>query len=148
MVADDVEEVASAAYFARPSLITNHCSTYKNRSRGTIQCYYLFRIFALNRKRWLAISHGQLGKEHGQSHEKHKYGRCCCDGGSDYNWIALPMYAHTKLIPRRTRRAMTIPRPPLESSQQGGFRSAVSIFVRSIFGVSFLKHVKTGSQQK
>ena len=111
------------------SLITNHCSAYKNRSRGTIQCYYLFIIFALNRKRWLAISHGQLGKEHGQSHEKHKYGRCYCDGRSDYNWIALPMYAHTKLIPRRTRRAMTIPRPPFESSRQKESRSAVPIFV-------------------
>ena len=45
-----------------------------------------------------------------------------------YSWIPDQQDAHEKLICQRTRRATTIPRPPLESSQWEEFR-----FVRSIF---------------
>ena len=67
---------------------------------------------------------------------------------ASYGWIADQQHAHKKSIFQQIRRATTIPRPPLKSSRQGKLRSAVTSFVKPIFGVLFLKHVKTGSQQK
>ena len=46
-----------------------------------------------------------------------------------YSWIADPQDAHEKLICRRTRRATTLLRPPLESSRRGESRSDRTIFV-------------------
>ena len=46
-----------------------------------------------------------------------------------YSWIANQRDAHKKSISQATRRVTTIPRPPLESSRQGEFRSEWSIFV-------------------
>ena len=56
-----------------------------------------------------------------------------------YSWIADQVSAHEKSIWRKTRRVTTIPRPPLESSQQGEFRSAWYIFVWSNVYLLFLK---------
>ena len=53
-----------------------------------------------------------------------------------------------KSIPPQTRRAVTIPRPPLESSQQEESRCAVSIFVRSIFGLSLFETCESKAQTK
>ena len=44
-----------------------------------------------------------------------------------------PVETHEKSIAGRTRRATTIPRPPLESSQRGESKSALTIFVKFIF---------------
>ena len=56
-----------------------------------------------------------------------------------YSWIADQQDAHEKSVCRQTKRAMTIPRPPLESSPRGEFGSAVTVFVRSIIGVLFFE---------
>ena len=48
-----------------------------------------------------------------------------------YSWIADQLHTHTKNC-QQTRRATTIPRPPLEKSRQGEFRSASHIFVQTI----------------
>ena len=56
-----------------------------------------------------------------------------------YSWIAVQRLTHQKSIRQHTRRATTIPRPPLEISWQGEFRSAVTIFVKFIFGVLFFE---------
>ena len=53
--------------------------------------------------------------------------------------------SHTKINCRKTERATTI--PPLESSWRGKSKSALTIFVKLIFDLSCLKHVKTGSGQ-
>ena len=45
------------------------------------------------------------------------------------SWIADQPDAHEKSISQATRRVTTIPRPPLESSRRGEFRSEWSIFV-------------------
>ena len=47
--------------------------------------------------------------------------------------------ADKKLIYQRTRRVTTLLRPPLESSRRGEFRSALSIFVKSIFDLLFFE---------
>ena len=41
----------------------------------------------------------------------------------------LPQYTHENIIPKTNVRATTIPRPPFESSPQGKFKSAFTIFV-------------------
>ena len=46
-----------------------------------------------------------------------------------YSWIADQVSAHEKSIFWQTRRVTTIPRPPLESSWRGEFRSFWAIFV-------------------
>ena len=46
-----------------------------------------------------------------------------------YSWIAFSVDAHEKLIWQATRKVTTIPRPPLESSRRGEFRSEWSFFV-------------------
>ena len=52
------------------------------------------------------------------------------DGATtNYSWIGRPIGADKKSIYRRTRSVMTITRQPLESSRQGEFRSAGSIFL-------------------
>ena len=48
---------------------------------------------------------------------------------SHYSWIGPLVYTHDKSICQRTKRATTNPRPPLESSRQGEFRPAGTIFV-------------------
>ena len=50
-----------------------------------------------------------------------------------YSWIGPPVETHEKSICQQTIRAMTIRRPPLESSRRGEFRSAVIIFVYALF---------------
>ena len=60
--------------------------------------------------------------------EEHRT-RCKDPWGMQYSWIGRPIWADKKLIYRRTRRVTTIPRPPLESSRRGEFRSSGSIFV-------------------
>ena len=57
----------------------------------------------------------------------------------EYSWIADQRDAHEKSIFRRTRRVTTIPRPPLENSWQGRFRSAWYIFVKFIFNLLFFR---------
>ena len=57
----------------------------------------------------------------------------------EYSWIDDQRDAHKKTIFRKSRGVTTIPRPPLESSRRGEFRSAVTIFVKSIFGVLFFE---------
>ena len=49
-----------------------------------------------------------------------------------------PVETHEKSIYQRTKRAATIPRPPLESSWRGESKSAVTIFVKFIL-TSFSK---------
>ena len=58
--------------------------------------------------------------------------------------------AHARKINQllRKRRATTIPRPPFESSRRGESNSALTIFVKFIFDLYFLKQVNTGSEQK
>ena len=46
-----------------------------------------------------------------------------------YSWIADQRDEHEQLICQRTRRITTIPRPPLERSRRGRFRSFRSIFL-------------------
>ena len=47
----------------------------------------------------------------------------------NYSWIADQRDAHEKLICQRTRRVTIIPRPPLESSRRGEFRTFDYIFL-------------------
>ena len=57
-------------------------------------------------------------------------------------WLHLDCRSarHTQEIKLPTnQKAMTIPRPLLESSRQGESRSAVTIFVKSMFGVLFFE---------
>ena len=58
------------------------------------------------------------------------------------SWIGRPIRADEKSISRRTRRVSTISRPPLESSRQGEFRSAGSIFLWSFFDLLIFKTSK------
>ena len=53
---------------------------------------------------------------------------------SEYITAGLDIhYELTKIICQQTRRATTIPRPPLESSWRGEFRSIRTIFVGTLF---------------
>ena len=54
-----------------------------------------------------------------------------------YSWIGRPIRVDKKIIPEKTVRATTIPRPPLESSRRGESRSAWSIFVKFIFDLFY-----------
>ena len=56
---------------------------------------------------------------------------------SPYIWIAPPVWARKKNDCRKTERATTIPRPPLENSWQGESKSAWFSFVNVIFGLFF-----------
>ena len=57
----------------------------------------------------------------------------------EYSWIGRPKRADKKIICQRTRRVTTLLSPPLESSRRGEFRSALSIFVKSIFDLLFFE---------
>ena len=58
-----------------------------------------------------------------------------------YSWIGPPIETHEKLIPGRTRRATTIPRPPLKNSGRensdlpGKFLS--DLFLTSFFKITY-----------
>ena len=65
----------------------------------------------------------------------------CC-----YSWIADHRDAHENLIFQRIRRAITIPRPPLESSWRGESRLSGYIFLWSYLTSSFFKQVKAWPQ--
>ena len=64
-----------------------------------------------------------------------------------YSWIGPPVHAHGKLIPEKTRRATTNPRPPLESSRREEVKYAVSIFCvihfDLFFKIKFPNNVRT-----
>ena len=55
-----------------------------------------------------------------------------------YSWIADQRDTHEKLICQRTRRATTIPRPPLGNSRRGEFRSA-GFILWSLFDLLMFK---------
>ena len=68
------------------------------------------------------------------------------DGG--HSWIVDQQDAHEKLICQRTRRATTIPRPPLESSRRGESRSAWYTFVNHIFDLLIFETSETMAPTK
>ena len=69
----------------------------------------------------------------------HLKGSFSTNRNSFYNWIADQRYAHEKSIFRQTRGVTTISRQSLESSRQGKFRSAGSIFLWSFFDLLIFK---------
>ena len=48
-----------------------------------------------------------------------------------------PVHTHEKPISGKTKRATTIPRPPLERSWRKEFKSTLTTFVKFIFGLFF-----------
>ena len=63
------------------------------------------------------------------------------------SWIGPLVETHKKTIAGQTRRATTIPRPPLENSQPGKSRSALTIFVNLIFELFFQNNFPTIAQK-
>ena len=62
------------------------------------------------------------------------------------NWTSST--SRQKIICQQTRRVTTIPTSPLESSRQGEFRSAGSIFLWSIFHLFFQSNFQNNAQTK
>ena len=77
-----------------------------------------------------------------------KYVLACANTSTKYSWIERQKYAHKKLIPKKIVWAMTVLRPPLESSWQGESRSVWSIFVKFIFDLFFQNNFPNNAQTK
>ena len=67
-------------------------------------------------------------------------------GEVQLNWI--PSKNTQKINSQQIRRAMTLSRPPLESSQREESKSALTIFVKFIFDLLFQNNVPNIAQRK